>query len=239
MRPNTNATTTREEELSSQPEEMVAGPDDLTLKGNKLYFPEDTEIGSINGGVISIRLGENTVSFAGSTDKIIPGLPFTIPPFMYDGLLILDRVAGPYNIYKPLGSVNYKCDGPLLHYNQGDSMKIGRKDIPYFYCETDGKSNLSQYEFSATRTGFATGDIPTERWYKLYIKRINDQNVFFIGDLDDDEYIYNTDTYVNSGNEGNDKYKEVSSRSHLDKILQMENNKKKVEAWDNFVQNIK
>ncbi len=146
--------------------------------------------------------------------------------FDYNGLEISDKARCPYAICKPVNEVSYKCDGPLIYESNDDPA-------PNYYCETNGRDNLTQYEFSpANGTGFATGGGYITGWYKLYIKKFGNKNIFFFGNLKGDTY----DTDIDSAD--SKKFKKLSQKAYLDEILRDEENKKRIAEWDKIFENI-
>jgi hypothetical protein len=229
----------RDENFSNEIDQRYGDISEITVRDNIIYDSGNIQIGSVNNSLISMNFGDGKIFFKGAIDKIKPRLPLEgVNFFYYDELLISDYINGPYSMYKTSSEIIYNCDGPSLHYKNNDPMDIDRKDIPYYYCQTNKTDFLSQYEFSAAETGFATGDMPVERWYKLYIKKINNKNIFFIGELEDNAYLYNLHSYMDNDGMGNEKYKEVSSQNHLDNLLDNALNKDKIAKWDNFVENV-
>lgn len=203
---------------------------------NKIYSL-GLERGFIKGDEIIIYLYEGyldedkkqqykkskNLSFVGNINKI--EFPSILIPknFYYNRLEITTEVKGPYQIYKPVTKVNYQCDGPLIYYSNGEPVN-------YQYCETNGKDFLTQYEFSAADgIGFATGGGHSDRWYKLYIKKVNEQNLFFIGELKGDFADTDFSNYEK-------EFNRLSTQEYLDEIIEDKENQEKIKQWDYFIE---
>lgn len=203
------------------------------LKDNVIYHGDEIR-GFLADDKINIYLGDEILTFEGDLKKlsfgIVEGMNWN---FYYDTLEISNTFQGPYAIYEKtnMDKISYKCDGSLLVTSKGEQF-------PNYYCETNSKDFLSQYEFSAANgNGFATGGGYSEFWYKLYIKKINGINYTFssrlIGDTtDSDDKHSNIKKY-------NEDYQRLSNKKYLDEILTDEENKKKIEEWDEFIENVK
>ena len=199
------------------------------LKDNVIYYGDEAR-GFLADDKINIYLRDEILSFEGDVKKlsfgIVEGMDYN---FYYDNLEISNTFRRPYAFPGEINmnKVSYKCDGPLL---------IGGK-IPNYYCKTNNEDLLSQFEFSAANgNGFATGGGYSEFWYKLYIKKINGINYTFssrlIGDtIDSDDKYSNVKKY-------DEDYQRLSNKKYLDEILTDEENKKKIEEWDEFVEKI-
>lgn len=198
----------------------------VNIKSNKVYF-YNKEKGSINGKNINIKLGDGYISFDGDLTKVsfYPFEDTGNTGFFYNNLEISSRFACPYAVCSDNSKVTYGCDGPLVSVKDGLAAK-------WEYCQTDKKDYLSQFEFSpANGTGFATGGPVSYSWYKLYIRKFGNTNLFLFGNLGESfDYPDETDkTKINT----------LSSKEYLDEFLQKEENKKLIKEWDDFVQNIK
>lgn len=98
---------------------------------------------------------------------------------MSESLQILNRLAGPYGMYKPVHSVRYACDGPFMQYMDRITESV-TEDAVYTGCQTNGIDFLSQYEFTAAGLGYATGGDVCESWSKIYARRIDGEDWFFV-----------------------------------------------------------
>lgn len=197
----------------------------VALINNEIYFYGQKK-GYIDGKKLYIETGDGFTSFDGDISKVIPPMMDYMGSFSYDTLEISDSFGRPYGEYlQDQDKINFKCDGPL-EYNED-----GTPAAKWAYCQTNNKDYLSQYEFSEfSGQPFSTGGGYSLRWYKLYIKKFGDTNLFFFGDLDG-EYLDNDET-------DNAKIKHLSSKEYLDELLQREENKELIKQWDNFVQNV-
>ncbi|MBT4277420.1 hypothetical protein HOD96_01600 [Candidatus Falkowbacteria bacterium] len=204
----------------------------IELKNDNKTEKSSSEVISNNN---TITFYNKTFSFVGDKNKIIPHGLDGPENFFYEGLEVSKTFKGPYAIYSDVDTtkLTFVCDSPLINFNGEDYTGLNRKQVNWQYCETNENDFLTQFEFSAASgIGHATGGEITERWYKLYIKRINDVNYIFIGPLNGD--------YLDSPNpemdqEYKDKYLHISSKTYLDEIRKDEDIKAKIEEWDKFV----
>jgi len=210
----------------------VIGADDCKERG---LYSNNTFHLLLNNGV--------TISFSGSKELLrLIYFPFaylqeTMPDFSllgfsYNDLDVTTSISSPYAIYKPVESVNYKCDGSLVKHNYLN--ETGPENVPYEYCMTNNIDFLSQYEFNAAQAVvITTGGEITYTWKKIYIRKFNDKNIFFIGNLKGGD----ADSIELDENKA--KYNEITSKNYLDKLLKDPYNAKKIKQWDDFVKNIK
>lgn len=152
--------------------------------------------------------------------------------FTYLGLQISNKVFGPYAAYKPIitpaenNDVTYKCDGSLV--------KTGEKyndDVPNMDCVTNNTILLAQYEFSAASGSpmLTTGGDYGESWKKVFIKRGENLNYFFIGTLSDQL----SDFWLIGEPIG--KYRKMTSRESLDNLIADPGISAKLDVWQEMV----
>lgn len=214
----TNNTSANNIESKPSQNEISNGID---IKNNKIFFYNE-EKGFVDGNKLNIKLDGWIISFDGNPANITFGEPAGATNFYYNNLEISDQAKCPYAICKPVNEVNYKCDGPLIYKKNGDPA-------PNYYCETNGKDSLTQYEFSpANGNGFATGGEYDTKWYKLYIKKFGNKNIFFFGNLKGDTY------YLDDSK----KREKLSQKTYLDEILRDEENRKRIAEWNKIVENV-
>jgi len=80
----------------------------------------------------------------------------------FKNILTLDEIQN--NNYKPVKSIVYRCNGSLYQTKNG-------KNLPWYYCKTNGKNFLEQYEFIGGE------------WNKICIKRLWGKDYFEIKKL--------------------------------------------------------
>lgn len=193
-----------------------------------------------NGNNITLFFHDTPeIHFAGDSEKLsFFGLevePKTDVAY-YEGLTINTKLAWPYSIYNnsfdPV-KISFVCDGPAIpytpHATESDDGAL-KKTLARF-CKTNTKDLLRQYEFSAVDVagvGFATGGEIEEQWYKLYIKKIQGHNYFFIGKLKGEKLSSDTENRAAV-------YNRLSSADFLEGLLKDPQNKANIEKWDTFV----
>lgn len=212
-----NSTTpiAEEKKITIDSKDLQSG---VKVENGIVYF-YDKEKGSINGKIITMRLGDGYLSFAGEAGKIVPQ-PFGASGFYYDGLEISTYAVCPYEVCHRSEKISYRCDGPLILSNEG-------WDTKWEYCEKHDPNYISQYEFSAANgNGFTSGGEISYRWYKLYMKRFSNVNLFFFGNLGESLERNETDQT---------KVSELSSEKYLDLLLQDKKGLGKIATWDTFV----
>lgn len=137
-------------------------------------------IGYVKNSIIYLQVHGKTIHFPGNYQDLSFGSadfpPFNADGFSLYGITFYPQYRGPYAVYRPIDSnkISYVCDGPLVFNSDGSPR-------PFQYCETNGKDYLTQYEHSGAATGFSTGADYTEFWQKIYIRRINGENLIFSG----------------------------------------------------------
>ncbi len=193
----------------------------VTLSDNRISF-YGKEAGYIEDGTINIRFSGGYVSFKGSLDKITP-YPFEKDSgFFYDGLEVSDTVACRYGICDFYDEVSYACDGPI----------IKREDVitpQWAGCESNGKDYLAQYEFDAGNgNGFTAGGEVDYGWYRFYVRRFGDADIFFFGNLGESWQKGNPDPDM----------ERIKTKAYLEEILEAEANKQMIARWDEFVKNL-
>jgi len=109
----------------------------------------------------------------------------------------------------------YQCTSPLL------------PDSPYFYCNTNGKDYLEQYEFGEDYRQFSTGGGYDLKWKKIYIRDIGGKNFVFEGVLDGDSYD------VSAG--PSPELDRIKSKKYLDEIIKTAANKDNEKMWKGIV----
>lgn len=135
-------------------------------------------------------------------------------------LEIATKFEGPYSY--GVSQSKFQCDGPFV------------KDSAYFYCETNKKDFLSQYEFNGTGAfiGSTGGDFLKD-WRKIYVRQVGDKQIFFLLHLKG-EFL--------STDEAKDKKNavglQIASKEYLDSILKDPENKKRITEADKFIQSI-
>ncbi|MEI7741758.1 MAG: hypothetical protein WCJ29_04595 [bacterium] len=229
--------------LPSQNEQDQDQPGDISInsqivmKGNDIYF-SGVKRGEIVGQTVNLGLGENLfVSFPGKVGDFWysgHGRPEEADATMINSvtikglnLTVSDFVAAPYQLYEPVDAISYQCDGSLV------KLASSGAGVPNFYCETNGKDSLSQYEFSSAGIGdFATGDTPSINWQKVYIKKAGDKNVFIfvnLGSVESDASVIGNETA---------KVAAASKKAYLDAILAKPDVVQRLKLADEFVKNL-
>lgn len=210
----------------------------IVMQGNDIYF-SGIKRGEIVGQKVSLDLGEDVrVTFPGkfgdfqysghglpeeADATIIHAVSVKLDPASENSVSISDFVTAPYQSDDLVALVRYRCDGSLVKGGGG-------KDVPNYYCETNGKDFLSQYEFSTAGTSsFATGDAPWIGWYKLYIKKAGSKNIFIFMELGPENGL---------GEYGTDEISIHSKKSFLDTLLAKPDIAKRIVQADTFVKNL-
>lgn len=203
----------------------------VELKNDKIFF-NNKERGHIRNGKIFIKFKNDIISFNGDIGKVI----FSEEGdniFYYNGLQVSDDFYCAYrNTYETVDKdeITFACDGPLADYKNGDFTALGRDEVNWQYCETDGKEFLTQFELTAASGyQFGTGGGFIESWKKLYIKEVHSGSYIFTGNLGGD-FIDSDPSFYDK-----EKYKYISSKEYLDVLLAKGENENKIKEWDQFV----
>jgi hypothetical protein len=179
------------------------------ILGDKIYY-YGTEIGSFNNGRISISFQENTYSFLGNPEHLSKMNVGNIEDVYYYKKLSINL---PNTNHKE-SPILYECSSPLL------------PSRPYFYCNTNEKDYLTQYEFGKDYRQFSTGGGFPLEWKKIHIKNINNKNIIFEGVLDGDT----------SDSTDQKDIQKIKSKNYLDEIKQSSINKENEKMWESLVQ---
>ncbi len=146
--------------------------------------------------------------------------------FNWNDLQITTQLNAPYGkgTEKIKKTVNYRCGTPFI------------EGSPYFYCETNGKDFLTQYEFNAA-TSFAvvTGGDYIENWKKITVRKVGNHDVFFIVPMGSGESRSSDEAKNKKGSEGI----ELASQKYLDLIISREKESSEFDSYDTFVNNMK
>lgn len=193
----------------------------VTLEDDKIFF-YGKEVGYIEDGFIRIKFGNGYISFKGELGKITP-YPFERESgFFYDGLEISDTIACRYGICKFYEKLNYECNGPII---KSEDIVTPQWDG----CQSNNKDYLTQYEFDAGNgNGFATGAEVDFSWYKFYMRKLGDTDLYFFGNLGEPWWEGNI----------NPNAEHIKTKTYLNEILQDETNKQTVARWDAFVSDL-
>lgn len=180
-----------------------------TILGNKIYYYGE-EIGSFTNGKIFISFQGNMYSFSGNPEylkkhEMIEGVYF----YKDISMNLPDS-----NQKEP--KIIYKCSSSLL------------PSKPYYYCDTNGKNSLIQYEFGEDYRQFSTGGGFPLKWKKIYIKNIDGKDVIFEGILEGD-------TYDSTESPTQKEVQRIESKEYLDKIRQSTINKENEKMWETLV----
>ncbi|MFA5829993.1 MAG: hypothetical protein WC843_05915 [Candidatus Gracilibacteria bacterium] len=231
---------------ASQTETQEVDPYAPILKGKDIYC-SDLKVGKFENGRIYMKLYDQVVSVAQSNlsgpNPGIAGLNCEYEyggavdgkyeGFSYQGLEVSPRMYPPYGVNQTIetpaenAKITYKCDGSL-------AKKAGA-NYPNFYCETNGKDALTQYEFSAA-DGYpilTTGADYGESWDKIYIKKVNGLNYIFRGGVSfDDKGIWSSD-------QSEEKYNMLTAKTYLDDLLKAPEFTKSMALWKPIVDSFK
>jgi hypothetical protein len=150
--------------------------------------------------------------------------------FSWRGTRVSTQLQSPYGkgTEKIKKGVAYTCDGPFID------------NSPYFYCETDGKTYLTQYEFNAaTAFAVATGANYGENWKKITVRKVGDKDVFFILQLEAGEDRMSDEPKDSKSDAG----LELASKAYLDSVIDsnipmLGSQKENIEEFDAFVQSM-
>ena len=205
----------------------------VVVKDGIIYYNREKR-GSVTGEKITVIFGDKEeITLEGEPGKLMLGGIIDeneFSQFTYDDLHVTTRICGPYMIYRQVKNPTYACDGSFMTDNEGNQE-------PHYYCDTNGKDYISQYEFNGVTsycsedgTGFATGGEVTKTWNKMYMKKINGKNIYIFGMLKQD-FI---DLY--EAKEG--VYQNTISKKYLDTLLSDNENKETVKKWDTIVQSL-
>jgi|GEM_PF-1453301 hypothetical protein len=196
-------------------------PESVTVSDSKIFFYEK-EAGYIEDSIIHIRMEDGYVSFKGELGKITP-YPFERKSgFFYDGLEVSDTVACRYAICEFYDTVSYACDGPII-------KKESLITPQWAGCESNGKDYLAQYEFDAGNgNGFTTGGEVDYSWYRFYMRRFGDKDLFFFGNMGESWWEGNPDPNA----------EHIKTKAYLDELLTDETNKQTIARWDEFVNSL-
>jgi hypothetical protein len=191
-------------------------PFTVVLEDKIFYYGQ--EIGTFADGKIIIPFGGEgeKYSFPGNPQKL--SLLFGYP--VYDDTLIIAEPRALSLSQKP--EMTYDCSGPL------------KPPSPYFYCETNGKNYLEQYEFGPGM-GFGTGGGDTLFWHKMYLKNIDGRDIVFAGALTGDTFFTDLpedDPFMPAMQKEKER---LQSRKYLDEIIQNTANKEKERIWNGVV----
>ena len=218
-------------------EEVPADPFFPILKGTDIYCAQE-KIGKTENGRVYLKIYDATVSFDAKNwelNKVFCSYDFTVQDklkylgFTYDGLEISPKLYGPYGIYTAVETpeqnqkISFKCDGSLV-------QPSDKKPIPTFYCSTNGKDYLTQYEFQTASVFpmITTGGEYSVAWKKVFIKKSSGFNYFFLGNLGRNEPGY--DDYWIAGDSA-EKYAAKSSKKALDNLVKYPPNSTKIAEW--------
>ncbi len=245
----------------SQTKSEIADPNIPVLKDKDIYC-NNQKVGKFENGRIYMKVYDQVVSVAQtaltSGSQGIDGLscmyeytyddvPQTIyRGFSYNDLEISPKLYSPYRINQTIetpaenAKITYKCDGSLAK-QMLERTKKYTENFPNFYCETNGKDYLTQYEFGAA-DGYpvlTTGAEVGESWEKIYIKKVAGLNYIFRGSVwrvggnaDDSNIWWSID-------EPEDKYKRVTSKSNLDELIKDPEFTKSLALWQPIVDSFK
>lgn len=181
-----------------------------TILGDKIYY-YGIEIGTFDNGKISISFQGNTYSFTGNPEYLTKH----------------EMIEGVY-FYKDI-SINLPDNNrkePKIIYECASSLLPSK---PYFYCDTNGKNHLTQYEFGESYRQFSTGGGFPLKWKKIYIKNIDEKNIVFEG-------VLGGDTYDPTESPTQTEIQRIESKEYLDKINQSTSKKENEKEWDILVE---
>lgn len=150
--------------------------------------------------------------------------------FSWRGTKVSTQLQSPYGkgTEKIKKGVAYTCDGPFID------------NSPYFYCETDGKTYLTQYEFNAaTAFAVATGGDYGENWKKITVRKVGDKDIFFILQLEAGEDRMSDEPKDSKSDAG----LVLASKAYLDSVIDsnipmLGSQKENIEEFDAFVQSV-
>ncbi len=222
--------------VSQQTSEEVTENDyGIALKdGNILYSGE--KVGTVKDGKIQMTFWGNTYAFPGEVgkimvqEKLLDNEEFAIAGFNYDGVDVGTSMDGQYAKYKvaDISKFSFTCKGTLFTFAETG------KEVPHYGCETDGKTYWTQYELnSAYMYGVGvTGGEGYDNWNKMYVRKIGDKNLVFVADFSH-QIIPTGAAYDEPA-----KYKEVSTKAALDKLLNDVPTRELIGRWDAFVKSV-
>lgn len=235
-----------EQVAQTQTETQEVDPYAAILKGKDIYC-SGLKVGKFENGRIYMKLYDQVVSvkqsylsgpnpgiwglgceyeYGGAVDGKYEG-------FSYQGLEVSPRMYPPYGVNQTIetpaenAKITYKCDGSL-------AKKAGA-NYPNFYCETNGKDSLTQYEFSGA-DGYpilTTGADYGESWDKIYIKKVNGLNYIFRGSVAGGSVV------GWSSDESEEKYKTITAKTYLDDLLKAPEFTKSLALWKPIVDSFK
>ena len=126
-----------------------------------IIFEDGEEIGAFSEGKISFCSAENEYSFSGDPESFHKDR-------MANTYYKRIRISPPHEYWEDSGpKITYECDSSLV------------PSQPYFYCETNGKDYLEQYEFGRSYRRVAPETTTESYWRKILVKKINGVDVLF------------------------------------------------------------
>jgi len=225
--------TTEEPEISSKQET------------DEYVYCDNEKVGKFLNGRIYVKIYDEVVSF--ESDELNKDLvvclneidyvkdEWNYAGISYNGLEISPRIYSPYGIYKAVetpednSKITFSCDGSLV-------KKANTEDVPNFYCETNSKDYLTQYEFQGASAYkiTATGGEYYEGWGKVYIKKTPELNYFFFGKIPAD-YSESLASDLATPEE----FKRLTQKSYLNEVLTKFSESPLLESWDKIVNTFK
>ena len=214
--------------------------DTISVKDNKIFYSGEERV-FIENDILNIILDGKIISFPGDIEKIGFVPINTFKQFYYGDkehpnlLIFTGSVVGPYKTYEPTEKVNYECNGSLAD----------NGNLDFYLCETNGENFLTQFEFNAADSlGFATGGGVDATWRKIYIKKVGDIDLIFIGRLDQFFDYPKASAGISStpcqdgadyNQEMCDRLKTVESEDYLLELIKDPEVQNKISEWDRFV----
>lgn len=145
--------------------------------------------------------------------------------FKYKYIEVTTQLQTPYGqgLSTLKKGVSYNCNGPFI------------VDREFFYCETNKKDFLSQYEKNGAESFVVTtgGDYDPEvdgYWKKMYVRKIGNTDVFFIVNL--------IDPGTMKANQEDNVEVNRNSKEYLDSLLTLAENKSMIKDVDAFVKSM-
>jgi hypothetical protein len=156
-------------------------------------------------------------------------------------LEISPKLYPPYGIYQIIetpqdnNKISFKCDGSLVKKPKSESgadWKNFTKNVPNYYCETNGKDFLSQFEFQTASVYpvLTTGGDYGEGWVRVYIKKAPDLNYFLLGSV---TAAGGANDYWITG-DSSEKYAQLTKKDYLDGLLKNPKVLQSVTLWQNI-----
>ena len=208
-------------------------------------YCDNEKVGKFLDGRIYVKIYDKVVSFESNElnkDLVVCAYErdfvkeeWNYAGISYNGLEISPRIYSPYGIYQAVetpednSKITFNCDGSLV-------QKGSTGDVPNFYCETNNKDYLTQYEFQGA-SGYmitTTGGEYYEGWVKVYIKGTGGLNYFFLGKIPAD-YSESLASDLATPEE----FKRLTQKSYLDEVLTKFSESPLLESWDKIVNTFK